>query len=36
MNWNNVVDILFPIGIITGLVIAYYANKHNWKIIKWF
>ena len=36
MDWNNFIDILFPIGIATGLIIAYFANKNRWEIVKWF
>ena len=36
MDWNSFVDILFPIGAFISIGIAYFANKYNWKIVKWF
>jgi hypothetical protein len=36
MDWNSFVNILFPIGIVIGLGIAYFANKNRWTIVKWF
>jgi hypothetical protein len=36
MEWNEFVDILFPLGFIFASIIGLLAYKNNWKIIDWF
>jgi len=36
MEWNEILKGLFPLGLLIGMVLAYFADKYDWKIKEFF